>query len=117
MPRSSAISGSVGARPHRWIGAALVGASGAAGAIVGWTVATTMVPPASSPYFDWVELLAVLAAMVAGPLIGVFAGLVLLRVLRREATCPRCGTANPKQADACSACELAFMPLEGSRMG
>ncbi|MCI0634222.1 MAG: hypothetical protein L0206_09970 [Actinobacteria bacterium] len=84
---------------------------------MGWTVVNTVQPPASSGYFDWiVSSFAALAAATAGPLVGVFAGLLLVRGLRREVPCPRCGTANPRQADSCSA-DLAFMPLEGSRMG
>jgi hypothetical protein len=102
---------------RRWAGAALVLTCGAVGALGGWMVVNALVPPPSSPYSDWIVFFALLAALVAGPIVGVFAGLLLLRGLRHEVACPRCGTANPKQADACSACDLAFMSLEGSRMG
>lgn len=94
----------------------LVVVCGAVGAVGGWIVVNAIVPPASSRYFDWIVFFALLAALVAGPIVGVFAGLVLLRGLRHEATCPRCGTANARQADACRACDLVFMPLEASRI-
>ena len=79
----------------------------------------TVVAPASSLsyYFAWLASFAALAAVVAGPIVGVFTGVVLLRGMRHEATCPRCGTGNPRHADSCRACDLAFMSLEGSLMG
>lgn len=104
-------------RQHRWMGAVLVLLFGVVGAMVGWTVATTMLPAASSSSVEWViRSFAVLAAVVAGPVVGGFAGLLLLRGLRREVTCPRCGTANPRQADSCGACDLALMPLQAPPM-
>jgi MFS family permease len=98
------------ARRHRWAGALLVLAFGIVGALVGWTAAMTIEPPEYSTQLGWVFPLAVLAAVVAGPLAGVFAGLLLVRGLRREAVCPRCGTANHVHAGACVACDLALIP-------
>lgn len=112
MPSAARRTGS-----RRWTGATLVLTLGAVGALAGWTVATTMLPPASSPYFDWVVSFAMLAAMVAGPMVGVFAGLLLLGRMRREVACPRCGTSNSRSAGSCLACELPFMPRKARQVG
>ena len=106
-----------GIRTHGWVGPVVVLALGALGAYVGWIAATTMVARPSSLPFAWVLFFAAFVAMTAGPLVGVFVGILALRVLRREAVCPRCGTGNPRSAERCTACDLALMPLEVSRIG
>jgi len=61
--------------------------------------------------FEWFELLrplAVRSAVPAGILVGVLAGVLLVRAASGGIGCPRCGTLNKRGSAVCSACDLPF---------
>ena len=101
-----------GSDHHRWWyrhALLTVGACGAIGTALGYAVAASL--PEAPESRIWVELLqpaASVAALMAGILLGVLAGFLLMGAGGRGIRCPRCGTLNDTHAVTCSGCSLSL---------
>ncbi len=89
---------------HAWL---TVTACGLIGASIGLAVALS-IPSAQGLWFDTLRPFAGLAATAAGILVGILAGVLLVRAASSGIECPRCGTLNERGATLCSACDLSF---------
>ncbi len=86
-----------------------VAACGLLGASIGFALAFSLpLEPGSYPWVVVLRPAAFLAAAAAGVLIGVLAGVLLVRVGSSGLECPRCGTLNEAGAPVCSACDLSL---------
>ena len=56
----------------------------------------------------WIPPLVTMVAIVAGVLVAWFLTAVILSRAPGRVRCPRCGTANRRSADSCTACQLSF---------
>jgi hypothetical protein len=56
----------------------------------------------------WIPPLATMIAIVAGVLVAWFLTAIVLSRAPGRVRCPRCGSANPRHADSCLACQLPF---------
>jgi hypothetical protein len=91
---------------HTWLTMTTCGLLGLSiGVAVGLSVPTTA---GGLEWFEWLRPFAVGSATVAGILIGVLAGVLLVRAASGGVECPRCGTLNERGAALCSACDLSF---------
>jgi hypothetical protein len=56
----------------------------------------------------WIPPLATMVAIVSGVLVAWFLTAVIVSRAPGRVRCPRCGTANRRSADSCTACQLSF---------
>ena len=83
------------------------------GGIIGGSVAAlySMDALRSEPSFNWVSLSAPFFGVLfvaVGVLVGWFVALALMAWAPGRTRCPRCGTANKRRAESCTACRLPF---------
>lgn len=86
-----------------------VGVCGLVGAASGYVLANSI--PDGPALQTWVALLqtaASVAVSMAGILVGLLAGFVLVGLGRGGLKCPRCGTLNADRATACTGCSLSL---------
>jgi hypothetical protein len=101
---------------HAWI---TVTACGLLGALVFFSVVRSMMSDVPlgigiSAFGAVLPPVGLVLSTMAGLLLGVLAGVLLIRVGSGGIECPRCGTFNERHATACSACSLPLsdMPPE-----
>lgn len=95
---------------HAWL---IVTACGLLGAPIGFAAALSIssfsVPRGQAfEYFEGVWRVGFVSATAGGILLGILAGLLLVRTGSGGIECPRCGTLNNAGAASCSACDLPF---------
>ena len=101
----------MGAKPH-WFyrhAVATVVACGLIGGMLGIAFAASYTPKDVAFHLsDALGPIGFLAVSGGGVLIGLLAGILLVRAGRSGTECPRCGTLNPEGTVECSACGLSL---------
>jgi hypothetical protein len=92
---------------HPWL---TVTASGVLGATIAFAVVRSMMPDEQlEGYFAigaGLPAVGLVMSTIAGFLLGVLAGILLIRAGSDEAECPRCGSLNKRGVTFCRACQL-----------
>jgi hypothetical protein len=78
-------------------------AFGLVGSVLGWVWALS-IRSKGEAMIAWLWPFALAAATVAGTLGGVFLGLAVTHVARKDVSCPRCGASTSPTSTRCSAC-------------